>query len=67
MRSRRALLVLAIRAVSALVSAVLLSGQAGFRPDPQSAEATSLNEIKKLLASDAQASDRFGRVAVWSP
>ena len=42
----------------------LLFGPAGFGPKPQSAEATSLNEMKKLLASDAQDFDGFGNVAV---
>ena len=42
----------------------MLFGPAGFGPKPQSAEATSLNEMKKLLASDAQDFDGFGNVAV---
>ena len=44
----------------AAVAGTLLFSPAGIRPDPQSAEATSLNEIKKLLASDGQAGDEFG-------
>ena len=52
-------LLLALLAFTALASA-LLFGPAGFRPGPQSAEAAFLSEIKKLLASDAQASDNFG-------
>ncbi len=55
-------LLLALLAFTALASA-LLSGPAGFGPGgPQSAEAASLNEIKKLLASDPQSQDYFG----WS-
>ena len=38
----------------------LLFGPAGFGPEPQSAEAALLSEVKKLLASDAQAQDSFG-------
>ena len=54
-------LLLALLTFTVLAGA-LLSGPAGFRPEPQSAEAVSLNEVRKLLASDAQAGDRFG----WS-
>lgn len=39
----------------------LLSGPAGFGPEPQSAEAALLSQVKKLLASDAQIFDEFGR------
>ncbi len=40
---------------------LVLSGPAGFGPsEPQAAEATFLNEAKKLLASDPQAFDHFG-------
>ncbi|MCH8066348.1 MAG: FG-GAP repeat protein, partial [Chloroflexi bacterium] len=52
-------LLLALLTFTVLAGA-LLSGPAGFRPEPQSAEAVSLNEVRKLLASDAQAGDRFG-------
>ena len=38
----------------------LLSGPAGLGPEPRSAEAALLSEVKKLLASDAQAGDVFG-------
>ncbi len=39
----------------------LLSGPADFGPgEPQSAEAALLDEVKKLLASDAEAWDEFG-------
>ena len=51
----------ALFALVAIVAVGLLSGPAGFRPQPQSAEATLLNEIRKLLASDAQSGDIFGR------
>ena len=51
---------LALLAFTALASA-LLFGPAGFGPDPDSVEATSLNEIKKLLASDPQGGEQFGR------
>ena len=40
--------------------AVLLFGLAGFGPGRQSAQATLLSEVKKLVASDAQADDDFG-------
>ena len=50
----------AIVALVFIVAAGLLFGSAGLRPEPRSAEATNLNEIRKLLASDAQASDNFG-------
>ncbi len=43
-----------------VVAATLLSGPSGFGPEPQSAEAAFLSEVKKLLASDAQANDLFG-------
>ena len=58
---------LGLRAVVlvALAAIGLLAGASLMRPAPQSAEATSLTEIKKLLASDAQAGDQFGgRVTV---
>ncbi|MCH7488604.1 MAG: FG-GAP repeat protein [Chloroflexi bacterium] len=50
---------LALFALAALGFALLL-GPAGFGPEPQSAEAALLSEVKKLLASDAQAQDSFG-------
>ena len=44
-----------------IAAGALLSGPAGFGPgEPQSAEAATFNEIKKLLASDAQDFDRAG-------
>ena len=49
--SQRVLLVLGTLAVMVVV---LLSGPTGFSRKPQSAEATFLSEVKKLLASDAQ-------------
>ena len=52
----------AIVALLAIVAIGLLFGPAGLRPEPQSAEAAFLSEVKKLLASDAQADDWFG----WS-
>ncbi len=50
---------LALLAFTAMAAA-LLFGPAGFSPgEPQSAEAALFNEIKKLLASDAQAGEHF--------
>ena len=43
-----------------IAAGAFLSGPAGFGPEPRSAEAAQLSEVKKLLASDAQASDLFG-------
>ena len=43
-----------------VIAGMVLSGS-GFGPAPQSAEAAALTEVKKLLASDAQALDNFGR------
>ena len=43
---------IALVALTAMGGA-LLFGPAGFGPEPQSAEATNLHEMKKLLASDA--------------
>ena len=43
-----------------VATGALLSGPAGFRHEPQSAEATNLSEIKKLTASAAGAGDQFG-------
>ena len=55
----------AVVAVVFMIAVGLLFGPAGLRPEPQSAEAAFLSEVKKLLASDAQAFDEFGwRVAV---
>ena len=51
----------AIVALVAVVAGGLLFGPAGFRSEPQSAEAAFLNEVKKLLASDAEAGDEFGQ------
>ena len=44
----------------------LLFGPTGLRHEPQSAEAALFNEFKKLLASDAEAGDRFGISAAVS-
>ncbi len=44
-----------------VVAGMLLAGRAGFGPGEPGAEASSLHEIRKLLASDAQAYDYFGR------
>ncbi|MCH8065613.1 MAG: FG-GAP repeat protein, partial [Chloroflexi bacterium] len=52
----------AIVALLVMIAGGLLSGPAGLGPEPQSAEAALLSEVKKLLASDAQAGDLFG----WS-
>ena len=43
-----------------IAAGALLFGPAGLRHEPQSAEAATFNEIKKLLASDAQDFDRAG-------
>ena len=50
----------AIVALLVMIAGGLLSGPAGFGPEPQSAEAALLSEVKKLLASDAGSGDRFG-------
>ena len=51
----------AIVALAVIVTvAIVLSGPAGFGRSGQSAEAAFLSEVKKLLASDAEAGDRFG-------
>ena len=55
----------AMVALVVIMTVVVVAGPAGFGPEPQSAEAALLSEVKKLLASDAQAGDLFGaRVAV---
>ena len=59
MRLRKKL-VLSLALLVVLAAAGLLFGTAGFRPKPQSAEAALMTEVKKLLASDAQADDEFG-------
>ncbi len=51
----------AIVALLFVIAAGLLLGPVGLTPEPQSAEATFLNEVKKLLASDAEAADNFGQ------
>ena len=43
-----------------VVAGMVLSGAAGLRTEPRSAEAALLSEVKKLLAFDAEATDRFG-------
>ena len=47
-------------AVLLVIAGGLFSGPAGFGPEPQSAEAALLSEVKKLLASGAQEFDTFG-------
>ena len=47
-------------AVLLVIAGGLFSGPAGLGPEPQSAEAALLSEVKKLLASDAQEFDTFG-------
>ena len=55
----------AARALLVLSAVGLLLGPAGFGADDQSAQAALFNEVKKLLASDAQSGDGFGfRVAI---
>ena len=56
----------ALLALAAIIAGGLLLGPAGFGPGEQSAEAALINEVKKLLASDAQASYSHRR-AVWHP
>ncbi len=51
----------AMAALVVIVAVGLLFGPAGFGPEPQSVEAALLSEVKKLLASDAEAGDEFGR------
>ena len=53
-------LIRAIVAFVFIIAAALLFGVTLVGPAPQSAEATFLTQIKKLLASDAQALDSFG-------
>jgi hypothetical protein len=55
---RRTFLLLPLIVVA--LGAALLFGPVGFGPGDQSAHATLLSEVKKLLASDAQAVDLFG-------
>ena len=50
----------AVVALLFIVAAGLLLGPGGLGRGTQSAQATSLNEIKKVLASDVQNDDRFG-------
>ena len=50
----------AIVALVLLIAAGLLFGPAGLSPEPDRAEAAFLSEVKKLLASDAEADDVFG-------
>ena len=52
----------AIVVLLVMIAGGLLSGPAGLGPEPRSAEAALLSEVKKLLASDAGAGDLFG----WS-
>ncbi|MCH8010105.1 MAG: FG-GAP repeat protein, partial [Chloroflexi bacterium] len=54
----------AIVALVAVIAVGLLTGPAGFRPEPQSAEAALLNEFKKITASDAETGDNFSTRAV---
>ena len=42
-----------------VIAGMVLSGS-GFGPEPQTAEAALLSEMKKLLASDAEVGDNFG-------
>ena len=49
-----------VGALLVLIVAGLLFSGLDLRSKPQSAEAASLNEIKKLLASDSEAFDNFG-------
>ncbi len=50
-----------VRLLVVAIAVGLFSGPAGLRHEPQRAEAALFNEVKKLLASDAQAGDEFGR------
>ena len=50
----------AIAALVFMIAIGLLFGPAGLLHEPQSAEAAFLDEVQKLLASDAQAGDAFG-------
>ncbi len=50
----------AIIALLLMIAAGLPAGPAGIGPEPRSAQAASLNEVRKLLASDAQPEDAFG-------
>ena len=50
----------AIAALVLIIAAGLLFGPGSLRPESQTAEAATFNEIKKLLASDAEDFDWFG-------
>ena len=50
----------AIVALLFVIAAGVLFGTGGLRHEPRSAEAAFLSEVKKLLASDAEAGDLFG-------
>ena len=50
----------AIFAIVIIIAFALLSGLAGFRHEPGTAEATLASEVKKILASDAESGDLFG-------
>ena len=61
MRSRMLTIPLLMRsAIVALLAVIALSGTTALRVAPQDAEAAFLAEVKKLLASDAEAVDHFG-------
>ena len=64
--NHRFLYALGAVALLVLIAGGLLGGPAGFRHEPRSAEAATLIEVKKLIASDAQAGDEFGRSAAAS-
>ena len=51
---------LAMVALVVIMAVGVAAGPAGLRPEPQSAEAALLSEVRKLLASDAQFGDFFG-------
>ena len=52
----------AMVALVVIIAVGVVAGPGGIRHEPQSAEAALLLQVKKLLASDAEAGDRFG----WS-
>ena len=60
MRRNLVLASLVVCVLAALAAAALLTDPAGLRPEPRTAQATSLSEIKKLLASDADIGDELG-------
>ena len=66
MRLRKPLVTVSLGLLAAVFAAGLLFGVTLVGPAPQSAEATFLTQVKKLLASDGQAGHEFGRSVAFS-